>query len=76
MQPAESRSTLVALLAEGVDRNKNVDELRNGCPVALLAEGVDRNLILGRRNLDDGVALLAEGVDRNTFSRQNPGVPP
>ena len=37
------RADLVALLAEGVDRNH--DALTNGYsqPVALLAEGVDRN---------------------------------
>ena len=36
-------STVVALLAEGVDRNRNL--LHNGLRpyVALLAEGVDRN---------------------------------
>ena len=35
---------MVALLAEGVDRNvKGVDHARAFVPVALLAEGVDRN---------------------------------
>ena len=33
----------VALLAEGVDRNKEVYRHGNGTIVALLAEGVDRN---------------------------------
>ena len=57
----------VALLAEGVDRNQQGDDLDAALEVALLAEGVDRNssgfsllpfMIL--------VALLAEGVDRNS----------
>ena len=40
---------MVALLAEGVDRNK-IDEIRkNGAAVALLAEGVDRNTVCVRR---------------------------
>ena len=57
----------VALLAEGVDRNK---KLKKKYPekyeVALLAEGVDRNpwrRVSGRNGR--WVALLAEGVDRN-----------
>ena len=60
-------NSLVALLAEGVDRNKlhaavDVHHLR----VALLAEGVDRNLdVLCIADADAKVALLAEGVDRN-----------
>ena len=33
----------VALLAEGVDRNKEINALFNNIRVALLAEGVDRN---------------------------------
>ena len=33
----------VALLAEGVDRNKNKSKLAQDLFVALLAEGVDRN---------------------------------
>ena len=37
---------LVALLAEGVDRNANICELRYiVVEVALLAEGVDRNVL-------------------------------
>ena len=37
---------MVALLAEGVDRNTyTVPNGRDHAPVALLAEGVDRNLI-------------------------------
>ena len=56
----------VALLAEGVDRNKFLKLL--DCyiyQVALLAEGVDRNWKLYVDITDDQVALLAEGVDRN-----------
>ena len=58
----------VALLAEGVDRNRNVTLGSIAIPVvALLAEGVDRNTDLGG-DVDNAqkVALLAEGVDRNT----------
>ena len=35
---------MVALLAEGVDRNSAPRHARNAAPVALLAEGVDRNI--------------------------------
>ena len=58
---------VVALLAEGVDRNfpPDVDE-DTAAMVALLAEGVDRNFELPEAQPDDvEVALLAEGVDRN-----------
>ena len=34
---------MVALLAEGVDRNCDTEKDRALCRVALLAEGVDRN---------------------------------
>ena len=57
----------VALLADGVDRNKEINALFNNIRVALLAEGVDRNVV--RSNGHGGsaqVALLAEGVDRNS----------
>ena len=37
------RATLVALLAEGVDRNLMVCHAAEAAAVALLAEGVDRN---------------------------------
>ena len=59
---------VVALLAEGVDRNfcgRKHPVWRH--EVALLAEGVDRN---PERKLDikeAKVALLAEGVDRNNL---------
>ena len=58
----------VALLAEGVGRNKTryketLEELKE---VALLAEGVGRNPYCHRENHQHGkVALLAEGVGRN-----------
>ena len=60
----------VALLAEGVDRNRNTPR---DCPskqVALLAEGVDRNftVFVTTEGLTT-VALLAEGVDRNPSPR-------
>ena len=57
----------VALLAEGVDRNKTSAAVMNvTAQVALLAEGVDRNfggIEVALSNIS--VALLAEGVDRN-----------
>ena len=69
-----SLGAVVALLAEGVDRNYQQAQLINGVQVALLAEGVDRNS--ARLMLSDGpiVALLAEGVDRNRATV--PAVPP
>ena len=58
---------LVALLAEGVDRNIDWDGDRiYRISVALLAEGVDRNLAGDvALTVQVVVALLAEGVDRN-----------
>ena len=59
---------MVALLAEGVDRNSasGLTDSTRTASVALLAEGVDRNI---GSNDDPAevttVALLAEGVDRN-----------
>ena len=56
----------VALLAEGVDRNKTHICASTAYNVALLAEGVDRNVVLdGDQEIGVQVALLAEGVDRN-----------
>ena len=56
----------VALLAEGVDRNKKPFVVAYLVPnVALLAEGVDRNSYDGISFATINVALLAEGVDRN-----------
>ena len=56
----------VALLAEGVDRNRDSLKLFQKSLVALLAEGVDRNQkSLARATEGCKVALLAEGVDRN-----------
>ena len=59
----------VALLAEGVDRNKKM--LVHVCfsCVALLAEGVDRNDHEKWYTMLERVALLAEGVDRNCRSK-------
>ena len=58
----------VALLAEGVDRNCQMNW--NGrvmiWNVALLAEGVDRNFTAQGAAWSGRVALLAEGVDRNS----------
>ena len=56
---------LVALLAEGVDRNRLMHRGPVLVPVALLAEGVDRNRYSTTGNSVLLVALLAEGVDRN-----------
>ena len=56
----------VALLAEGVDRNRAAIMYNYLDIVALLAEGVDRNTPTSLRTLRrPAVALLAEGVDRN-----------
>ena len=56
---------LVALLAEGVDRNSTNWTLTGPSTVALLAEGVDRNVPCSTECYKAKVALLAEGVDRN-----------
>ena len=57
---------LVALLAEGVDRNISAAPCSIQAVVALLAEGVDRNRKKAFANdIEMEVALLAEGVDRN-----------
>ena len=57
---------VVALLAEGVDRNvHNVVFVIRDVRVALLAEGVDRNYSPEAWRQMQTVALLAEGVDRN-----------
>ena len=63
---------LVALLAEGVDRNLAGNISAKKYVVALLAEGVDRNLPNMSSRSAMVVALLAEGVDRN---RLLPDVP-
>ena len=61
------KTVQVALLAEGVDRNRLTKRPFTQKKVALLAEGVDRNPLQGRvRRNPIQVALLAEGVDRNT----------
>ena len=63
------KAVVVALLAEGVDRNEY--HRRHGLSrlVALLAEGVDRNLDKFPEEEQEEVALLAEGVDRNWIIR-------
>ena len=63
--------SVVALLAEGVDRNKKSRGALTRPLVALLAEGVDRNAVDFLRKGASGVALLAEGVDRNLFFAQS-----
>ena len=70
MLPPKSLFMPVALLAEGVDRNKIALTDEHNIMVALLAEGVDRNLRSCCRFLRPWVALLAEGVDRNGISSQ------
>ena len=64
---------VVALLAEGVDRNTDpVPYVKGASKVALLAEGVDRNKDMVDATSDAfSVALLAEGVDRNTVKDGN-----
>ena len=70
----------VALLAEGVDRNKIYIRQGEGQQVALLAEGVDRNTLMLDESSLISVALLAEGVDRNKsdaeMAAQDTGRPP
>ena len=57
---------MVALLAEGVDRNFSSSMRVRSPSVALLAEGVDRNVFgMPKPASVLVVALLAEGVDRN-----------
>ena len=56
---------IVALLAEGVDRNTRNQSCTSWLHVALLAEGVDRNDKAALESVLLEVALLAEGVDRN-----------
>ena len=58
---------IVALLAEGVDRNIGAARGAGLLLVALLAEGVDRNMETVGVFIVVGVALLAEGVDRNSI---------
>ena len=62
--------SVVALLAEGVDRNPRLRRLRIGIMVALLAEGVDRNRKTTGTSPKSHVALLAEGVDRNAYTTE------
>ena len=69
------RLILVALLAEGVDRNVEIpDEIESEIYVALLAEGVDRNVLSDAVQAYIGVALLAEGVDRNRYCWKRNGL--
>ena len=59
---------MVALLTEGVDRNKSTPTcFFTKETVALLTEGVDRNKLteFGPLYDEQDVALLTEGVDRN-----------
>ena len=62
----KKKDQMVALLAEGVDRNLQSPPECGTLEVALLAEGVDRNYTTARSTKPEPVALLAEGVDRNT----------
>ena len=67
MLEKDARGGTVALLAEGVDRNRNQNVTQPTLvEVALLAEGVDRNKTTRTHSWHWAVALLAEGVDRNT----------
>ena len=61
----EEQTLIVALLAEGVDRNYMAKSHLFNALVALLAEGVDRNILRQALLSPSAVALLAEGVDRN-----------
>ena len=65
-RPAGILSGTVALLTEGVDRNRYTmmaEALQS--IVALLTEGVDRNFRPRTSPMSATVALLTEGVDRN-----------
>ena len=62
---AKKSTSRVALLAEGVDRNRFPLLRYRHERVALLAEGVDRNQTSPGCGILTSVALLAEGVDRN-----------
>ena len=65
-------TTMVALLAEGVDRNHSyLTDTGKVVRVALLAEGVDRNRSWITVTWTSTVALLAEGVDRNKNTTKN-----
>ena len=63
----------VALLAEGVGRNKAPFISYLVHPVALLAEGVGRNYAHSWPRAAPTVALLAEGVGRNWIWKQSGG---
>ena len=65
MKSRWNKSAGVALLAEGVDRNRKNGDVAHDTLVALLAEGVDRNEFRVAVSFFVDVALLAEGVDRN-----------
>ena len=58
---------LVALLTEGVGRNRSLSKFCLLGDVALLTEGVGRNKGSGKYADDVFVALLAEGVGRNRY---------
>ena len=66
LHTARKTCPTVALLAEGVDRNRTQQLATYAPPVALLAEGVDRNSSHAISSSSASVALLAEGVDRNS----------
>ena len=66
---------MVALLAEGVDRNSCLQVESSKPAVALLAEGVDRNIDEITESNQTAVALLAEGVDRNLCIIHNVKMP-
>ena len=65
MDVSRWQGDIVALLAEGVDRNITRITPIEFIVVALLAEGVDRNGADHCYPIHHYVALLAEGVDRN-----------
>ena len=66
---------VVALLAEGVDRNRiGYLTATFNFLVALLAEGVDRNKVYCAYDEIVEVALLAEGVDRNMSEAHRPSM--
>ena len=58
---------VVALLAEGVGRNRTSKNTSMNKSVALLAEGVGRNKVDWYSRAGRWVALLTEGVGRNWY---------
>ena len=57
----------VALRKESVDRNCDLEPIKNPEAVALRKESVDRNIFAGKAPYMENVALRKESVDRNLW---------